>query len=184
MFGPVPVRTRRSILHNAGPEMLARKVAFLAAQASDGDRTLPFEKPDHRCHLVFGGNGDAHMHMVRHQMALDNLAFLLPGQRVEDRTQLPAHLPENGFPTPFGHKNYVVLRGTCSPIWNGIGSGKALTLHPPHRWSSSHLRRIYSRNGQTCSSLTGRTSGLPISVIYHAYARYGRCIYPTTLLSD
>src|SRR5207245_10102917 len=34
------------------------------------------------------------------------------------------------------------LRGTCSPIWKGIGSGKALTLNPPHRWSSSHLRRI------------------------------------------
>src|SRR5260370_20971421 len=33
-------------------------------------------------------------------------------------------------------------RDTCSPIWNGIGSGKALTLNPPHRWSSSHLRRI------------------------------------------
>src|SRR6266849_9515703 len=34
------------------------------------------------------------------------------------------------------------LRGTCSPIWNGIGSGKALTLNSPHRWSSRHLRRI------------------------------------------
>ena len=33
-------------------------------------------------------------------------------------------------------------RGTCSPIWNGIGSGKALKLHPPHGWSPSHLRRI------------------------------------------
>jgi hypothetical protein len=49
------------------------------------------------------------MHMVRHQMTLDNLAFLLPGQRVEDRTQLPTRLPENGFPTPFGYENYVVL---------------------------------------------------------------------------
>ncbi len=42
-------------------------------------------------------------------MTLDNLAFLLPGQRVEDRTQLPTRLPENGFPTPFGYENYVVL---------------------------------------------------------------------------
>jgi hypothetical protein len=42
-------------------------------------------------------------------MPLDNLTFFLPGQRVEDRTQLPARLPENGFPTPFGHENYVVL---------------------------------------------------------------------------
>jgi hypothetical protein len=49
------------------------------------------------------------MHMIRHQMALDNLTLLLPGQRVEDRTQLPACLPENGLSAPFGHKNYVVL---------------------------------------------------------------------------
>ena len=87
--------------------MLARKVAFLAAQASDGDRTLPFQKPDHRRYWVFWGNGDAHMHMIRHQMAFNNLAFLLPGQRVEDRTQLPSRLPENRLPTPFGHENYV-----------------------------------------------------------------------------
>src|SRR5437870_9573505 len=91
------------------PEMLAREVAFLAVQASDGNRALPFEKSNHRCHWVLGGNGDAHMHMVRHQMALDNLTFLLPGQRVEDPTQLPACLPENGFPTPLGHENYMVL---------------------------------------------------------------------------
>jgi hypothetical protein len=49
------------------------------------------------------------MHVIRHQMAFNNLAFLLPGQRVEDRTQLPSRLSENRFPTPFGHENYVVL---------------------------------------------------------------------------
>ena len=57
----------------------------------------------------FWGNGDAHMHMIRHQMAFNNLAFLLPGQRVEDCTQLPACLPKNGLPAPLGHENYVVL---------------------------------------------------------------------------
>ena len=57
----------------------------------------------------FGGMAIPHVHLVRHQMTLDNLAFLLPGQRVEDRTQLPARLPENRFPTPLGHENYVVL---------------------------------------------------------------------------
>ena len=41
-------------------------------------------------------------------MALDNLAFLLPGQRVEDRTQLPACLSKNSLPAPFGHENYVI----------------------------------------------------------------------------
>jgi hypothetical protein len=67
------------------------------------------------------------------------MAFLLPGQRVEDYTKLPACLPEDGLPTPFGHENYVILG---SPISNGIGSGKALPLNPPPRWSSSHLRTI------------------------------------------
>src|SRR6516165_5735802 len=50
----------------SSPEMLAGKVAFLAAQASSGNRTLPLEEPDHRCHGVFWGNCDTHMHMVWH----------------------------------------------------------------------------------------------------------------------
>ena len=49
-------------------------------------------------------------------MTLDNLAFLLPGQRVEDRTQLPARLAEYGLPTPFGHENYVVLFVVCQSV--------------------------------------------------------------------
>jgi hypothetical protein len=48
--------------------MLACKVALLTAQASDRDRTLPLEKPDHRRHRVFWGYGDALMNMVRRQM--------------------------------------------------------------------------------------------------------------------
>ena len=31
----------------AGPEMLARKIPLLATQPGNGDRTLPFQKPDH-----------------------------------------------------------------------------------------------------------------------------------------
>ena len=67
---------------------------------------FPFRNPITDATGCFGGMA---MHMVRHQMALDNLAFLLPGQRVENRTQLPARLPEDGLPTPLGHENYVVL---------------------------------------------------------------------------
>src|SRR5437660_12286631 len=61
------------------------------------------------------------------------------------------------------------LRDTCSPIWNGIGSDKRLTLHPllvgfhQATWRGFYTRKD-SRNGQTFSSLTGRTSGLPVSV--------------------
>ena len=39
----------------AGPGVLARKVAFFAAQASDGDCALPFEKSDTDATGCFGG---------------------------------------------------------------------------------------------------------------------------------
>jgi hypothetical protein len=93
----------------AGPEVLACEVSFLTTQAGDGDSTLPFEKPDHRSYRMLGWNGDANVHMVGHQMAFDNLALLLPSQGVEDRTQLPTRLAEDGFPSPFGYENNVVL---------------------------------------------------------------------------
>jgi hypothetical protein len=83
---------------------------------------------------------------------------------VEDRTQLPTRLAENGFPSSFGHEHHVTRtpRDTCSPILNGIGSDKALTLHPLLVVHQATWSGVYSRNGQTSSSLTGRTSGLPI----------------------
>src|SRR5215831_5097595 len=43
--------------------MLAAKVALLAAQACDRDRTLPFQESDHRCYRVFRWNRDAHVYM-------------------------------------------------------------------------------------------------------------------------
>jgi len=44
------------------------------------------------------------MHVVRHQVTLDNLALLLPSQRVNNRTQLLTSLPEDGFSPSFGHE--------------------------------------------------------------------------------
>ena len=93
----------------SGPEMLTREIPFLAAQTGNCNRTLPFEKPDHRRDRVFGRNGDAHVHMVWHEMPFKNLAFLLPSQRVENLSQLTARLPEDHFPPPFGHEYNMVL---------------------------------------------------------------------------
>ena len=93
----------------AGPEVLAGEVPFLATEPGHSDRALAFQKPDHRRHRVLGWNRDAHVHVVRHQMTLDNLALLLPSQRVENRTQLLAGVAEDGFPPAFGHEYYVVL---------------------------------------------------------------------------
>ena len=74
------------------PEMLAREIPLLAAQSGYGNSALPLEKPDHRGHRMLGGNGDAHMHVVWHQMAIQNLALFLPGPSVEDFSQVPARL--------------------------------------------------------------------------------------------
>src|SRR5437667_4550455 len=101
------------------------------------------------------------MHMVRHQVSFDNLTFLLPGQRMENRSQMTARLPEYYFAPSLGQRT---RHGTCSPIWNGIGIGKALTFkNPPFKFKGSHQTTWggFYRNGQTSSSLTGRTSGLP-----------------------
>jgi hypothetical protein len=145
-----------------GPEVLPGKVSFFALQASNRDGALSFQEPDHGGHRVLGRNSNAHVHMVRHEMPFQNLALLLPSQRMKDRTQLPADLAKDGLPPPLGHEYDVVL---CSPISNGIGSDKAQTLHPLLGVHQGTGRGFYSRNGQTFSSRTGRTSGLPIELV-------------------
>ena len=70
---------------------------------------FPWRNPITEATGCLGGNRHTHMHMVRHPMSLHNRAFLLPGQRVENRTQLPACLPENQLSPPFGHQDYRVL---------------------------------------------------------------------------
>jgi hypothetical protein len=47
--------------------------------------------------------------MVRHQVSLGNLALLLPGQNVENRSQMMACLPEDGFAPPLRYEHNVVL---------------------------------------------------------------------------
>ena len=94
---------------STSPEMLAREISFFATHAGYSDGALPLEKPDHRGDRVLGGNRDAHMHMIRHQMAIQNLAFFLPGQGMKDFSQVPTRLPEQHFAPPLGHENYMVF---------------------------------------------------------------------------
>ena len=54
-------------------------------------------------------NRDAHMHVVRHQVSLHDLAFLLLRQRVENRAQLAADIPKDRFPPSFRHEYNMVL---------------------------------------------------------------------------
>ena len=63
-------------------------------------------------------------------------------QRMENRFQLTADIPEDRFPSPFGNEHHMVLAVTRSPTWSGLGFDKRLTFDPPTSWSSSHWRRI------------------------------------------
>src|SRR5713101_3205048 len=103
------VKADRGDSVTAGPEMFAREIPLLTAQPGNGDGTLPLQKSDHGSYRVLGGNRDAHMHMVRHQMSFDNLTLLLPGPRVENRPQMLTRLPENYFAPSLGHENDMVL---------------------------------------------------------------------------
>ena len=92
-----------------GPEMLPREVPLLAAPSGYGDSALPFEKTDHRSHRELGGNRYTHMHMVRHQVSLQNLALFLPGQRVEDFSQLPTRLSKQHLAPSLGDEHDMVF---------------------------------------------------------------------------
>jgi len=88
-----------------GPEVLAREISLLAPHSGYGDRALPFQKPDYRGHRVLGGNRDTHMDVIRHQMAIQNLALFLPGQRVKDFSQLSASLSKQHLAPSLGNEH-------------------------------------------------------------------------------
>jgi hypothetical protein len=66
---------------------------------------LPLAKPDHRGHQVFGGNRDTPLHVIRHQMSIQNLAFLLPGQTFKDFSQMLARLSKQNIAPSLGNEH-------------------------------------------------------------------------------
>ena len=93
----------------ASPEVFAGEVPLLSGKPCDGNRTLPFQETDHRGDWMLRWNRDAHVDVVRHEVPLHDLAFLLFRQSVEDRAQLAADIPKDCFPPSFGHEYNVVL---------------------------------------------------------------------------
>ena len=87
-----------------GPEMLSGEVSLFTGQAGDSDRTLAFQKSDHRRHRVLRWNRDAHVNMVWHQVPLDDLALLLFGKRMEDCAQL-TRLAKDDLSSSFGNEH-------------------------------------------------------------------------------
>jgi len=92
---------------STGPEMLACEIPFFATPPGYGHRALPFQKPDHRSDRVLGGNRDTHMHVIRHPMAIQNLALFLPSQRVEDFSQVSARLSEQHLAPSLGARHIM-----------------------------------------------------------------------------
>ena len=93
----------------ASPQVLAGEIPLPAIESGHRDGALPLQKPDHRSHRVLGGNSNADMHMVGHQMPFQNLAFLLSGQRVKNFAQLPTHLSEQYLTPSLGHEHHMVF---------------------------------------------------------------------------
>ena len=78
-------------------------------EPGDSYGALALQKPDFGRYRVLGWNRNAHVYVVWHEVTLNDLAFLLPGQRMEDRTQLRAALAENCLPPSFGYEYDVIL---------------------------------------------------------------------------
>src|SRR5207245_11268391 len=79
-------------------------IVLAASHACPGnvDRRFPLEKAHHLRHRVLRGNGEEHVHVIRHHVPLFNSTFLLLGQRTEDLPEMPPPLMGERFPTNFG----------------------------------------------------------------------------------
>ena len=107
--------------------------AFTGSIVRSASTATPFTTAARSQAWALRRNRDAHVHVVRHQVSLHDLAFLLFRQRMENRAQLTADAPENGFTPPFGHEHYVILA----------------------TWAGFYTRKD-SWMGRTFSSLTGQ----------------------------
>src|SRR5436309_12824653 len=103
------LETHRGHRVSTGPEVLAREIPLLATQAGHRYGALPFQKSDHRGHRILRRNRDAHVHMVRQQVSLNDLALLLPRQCAKYFSQLASCLAKQHLAPPLGHKYHMIL---------------------------------------------------------------------------
>jgi hypothetical protein len=75
----------------------------LPVDPSHVDGALAFDVADNLRHRIFWRYRDHHVHVVRHQVAFLDPAFLLRRQTAQDLAEIRSHLAEQGFP------------GNCSP---------------------------------------------------------------------
>ena len=122
------VRTRRSILHNREPKKCSPvKLRSLPLKRSDGDRALPFEKPNHpsdrrlvgMAHTVCTWSGYPCPSIIWHSFCRASAWKIAPSCR-RACPRWPSAVVRGRRP-----------HDTCSPTWSGIGFGKDPTINPP-----------------------------------------------------
>jgi len=60
-------------------------------------------------HRVLGWDFDPHVYVIGHHMSLEDAAFLLPCQLMENRSERAANTPKQCLAAPFGHEYNMIL---------------------------------------------------------------------------
>src|ERR1035437_3067044 len=94
----------------SGPEILTREVLRLSRKSPRYRyRTLSFDIPNHIRHRVLRRNADTDMHVIRHQMAFHNLAFLLYCQLSKYLAKMLSDRSKYQLLPPLRYKYHVIL---------------------------------------------------------------------------
>ena len=92
------------------PEVLTDEIPLLShKKPRDHDRALAFQIPHHIGYRILRRYSQAHMHMIRPQMPLDNFRLFMSSQFVK---HLAEHFPDltiDHFLSPFGNENNVIF---------------------------------------------------------------------------
>ncbi len=94
----------------SGPEALTGKVLLPAKKGPRNvDGALSFHVADHLSNSILGRDGDEHMYVIHHEMALHHIALLLFGQLSEHLPQLLAELLVERLLSAFWNPYRMVL---------------------------------------------------------------------------
>ncbi len=105
------LKAHRGHCVSTGPEVLAREIPLFCFATQAGHRygALPFQKSDHCGHRILRRDRHAHVHMVRQQVSLNDLALLLPRQCVEYFSQFAPCLAKQHLAPSLWHKHHMIL---------------------------------------------------------------------------
>lgn len=122
--GSQPRHDQPSTRSSRVPKMLPHVVPLPAGELPrDMNRALPLDLSDHLRDRVLRRNRDHHVHVVSHQVAFFDLAFLLSRQPVKYLAQVLLDLTEDPFPAVLRDEHHVVLTFPTGPAdWSNSSS--------------------------------------------------------------